>query len=89
MNRRATHAGSWYTSQGTFTAYSKYESIDFTIYEHAVSNEAASLNDELNQWLANAQPTDDTGFTFPVKGSKAVIAPFVILYLTCRKISVF
>ncbi|KAL5495242.1 hypothetical protein ACEPAI_705 [Sanghuangporus weigelae] len=39
------------------------------------TDHAESLNAQLTKWLNDAQPGADVDFTFPVKGSKAIIAP--------------
>ncbi|KAI5124676.1 hypothetical protein M0805_004284 [Coniferiporia weirii] len=39
------------------------------------TDQAVRLNDELAKWLGDAQPAEEDGFSFPIKGSKAIIAP--------------
>ncbi|KAH8120347.1 UPF0103-domain-containing protein [Phellopilus nigrolimitatus] len=39
------------------------------------SDRASRLNDELTKWLGDAQPGEQDGYVFPVKGSKAIVAP--------------
>lgn len=38
---------------------------------------AQKLNSELSTWLEAVSPTDQEGYAPPIKGCKAVIAPFV------------
>jgi MEMO1 family protein len=37
------------------------------------------LSDELSSWLAAVKPAAEEGYSPPIKGCKAVIAPFVSL----------
>lgn len=39
------------------------------------SIKGTTLNNELTAWLADAIPSEEDKFAFPVTGSKAIIAP--------------
>ena len=74
MRRRATHADSWYT--GDSKSHSQLRA------EHALSKAlrvrhiAQELNTELEKYLQAVQASEE--FTPPVKGCKAIIAPYVL-----------
>ena len=76
MRRRATHADSWYT--GDSKSHSQLRA------EYALSNAlrvrhiAQELNTELEKYLQAVQASEE--FTPPVKGCKAIIAPYVLSY---------
>lgn len=63
--RSASHAGDWYTDDGELGATPMNIS-------HFMTGE--ELDSELSNWLGNVGPTEDP---YPIKGCKAIIAPFV------------
>ena len=77
--RRASHAGSWYTSSSEPVAFSSSRegcSKSNTSRSSFVPSSAESQHDnELTRWLAAVKSTDEQLLDLPIKGCKAIIAP--------------
>lgn len=70
--RKATHAGSWYSSSGELGI--NLELVGAGLQPACA---ASKLEKELSGWLGAVGPTDELPLEFPVKGCKAIIAPCV------------
>lgn len=70
--RKATHAGSWYSSSGPLCIRSSNAP---QAYRRIHPGAGSKLDQELSGWLGAVESTPEAPRGFPVKGCKAIIAP--------------